>query len=136
MFAAHTGQRRLQLRVDQQDARPAMVHDVLHFFGDQPEVDRHQNAPPATDTKKRGQQARRVVADHGYALPHADSQRIQTRRLRSGTRHHLPVAQSPPAGCRLQRLIHAGGALRINLAGTAQMVRDGERYFHAKSPLF
>ena len=55
-----------------------MVHDVLHFFGDEAEVDGNQDAARAADSEERGEESGRVMANHCNALALGNAERVES----------------------------------------------------------
>ena len=130
VFAGHAGQRVVELRIDHQDSSAGVFDDVLHFFGDEAEVDRHEHAAAAADTEQRGQQACRVVAHDGDAVADANPHRVECRGLSPGTFRHLGVRDRSPRLGRLCRLVDDCLAVRIDQLGAAEEVVDRECDLH------
>ena len=119
-----------QFRIDEQHSCTAVLDDVFHFFGNQAEVDRHQNASRSGDTEETGEETRRVVRHHGHSLADPDSEFVETGRLGAGPFGHLTVGESAPRLGGLIGLVHHRDAIRVEKFGSTDVIDDRQRHAH------
>ena len=80
-----------ELGIDEQDARPAVLQDVVDLGRAQPEVDRHEDPAVAAHAVERDEQPSTVLREHGHALSEADPERVELGRLRAAELRELPM---------------------------------------------
>jgi len=101
-----------------------VLDDVLHFLGDEPEVDRHKNATRPTDPEECGVETCRVVTDHRDPRALGDAEGIETRGLCAGTLCDLAVGECRPRRGGLIGLVDQCDAIAVHLLGPAQEIDD------------
>ena len=126
VLARHARQRIVELRVDEEDASAAVTDDVADLLGDEPEVDRDEDAARPRDAEQRCDQSSGVVADDRDPLADADAELVEAGGDRSRPFGDLGVGERAPRGCRLIRLVDDAGAARVEELGPAQEVVDGQ----------
>ena len=68
VLGLHADQRVVEVGVDEQHRRPAVLDDVTHLVGREAKVDRHHGAAETADAPEGDQQTTRVGADDRHPL--------------------------------------------------------------------
>ena len=96
VFAFDASQGVLELWIDQEYTCTGVLHDVTDLSSDEPEVHRDEHTARTGHAEQRGQQARRVVADHRNAFALLNAEGIQTGSHRTGALGHVAIGDRTP----------------------------------------
>lgn len=134
VLAGDSGQPVRQLRVDEDDARPRVVDDVVHLVRRQPEVDRHQDPPETADAEERGEQPCTVGRDHRHPSAMRHAERVEPGGLGARQLTDPPVRQPLPGLGRLLRLVDDADPVGVHGRGAVQKITGPERDDHHGLP--
>ncbi len=112
-----------------------MLDDVLDLFGDESEVDRHEDAPGPRHTEQRGEQAGRVVRHHRDPFALRDPERVEAGCETPGALGHVAVRDRAPRLGGLVDLVDDCRAVGVEQLGPAEEVVDGERNLHGANAI-
>ncbi len=132
-LALDLGQRIVELRVDEQQARPAVLDDVADLVGDEAEIDRHEDAAGPRHAEQRSDQPSGVVADDRDSLSNPDLDLVEAGGHRTGPCGDIPIGQRAPRLGRLQWLVDDADAIRVEQLGSVDEVVDEKRHEHGGS---
>ena len=83
VLGGDAGERVVELGVDEQHRRARVLDDVADLVGVEPEVDRHEHAPPPAHAEEGREQAGRVLRDDRHPLTLRDAEPVEARGLRT-----------------------------------------------------
>jgi hypothetical protein len=133
-LTAHTCERLGEVGVDEQDPSAGVVDDVLDLFGDETEVDRHQDPTRSADPVEGCQQSCRVVADHGHPLAGSDPGCVQPCGDCTRSAAHLAIGHRTPTRRWLIRLVDHTDPVRVDLLRTPKKIVDCQCNLHRRPP--
>jgi hypothetical protein len=131
VLGLHADQCLVEVGVDEQHRRAAMLDDVAHLLGREAKVDRHHGAAEAADAPEGDQQATGVGADDRHPLPLTHTHGLEPERHPPGPPVELSVGEAAERAGRAG-LVDQSHPVGIHVSGAREEITNGQCDVHAE----